>query len=529
MQVAQIPSYPHLKPISNSSIPKFPIKFPSPRFNSASPEFFHRKAHSFLGFSGENRRRFNWVIKASASDHYSTLNVPKNASLQEIKSSYRKLARKYHPDMSKAPGTEDKFKEISAAYEVLSDEEKRSLYDRFGEAGVQGEYDGSDAGSQGMDPFEVYNAFFGNSDGIFGGRGGSGGMNFSFSNMSNRDLDIRYDLHLTFEESIYGAKRDIEVPCFETCGDCGGTGAKSDRYIKTCNECGGRGGVMKNQRTPFGMMSQVSTCSKCSGDGRIITDPCQKCGGNGKINSKRSMKLKIPAGIRDGATMQVQGEGNLDEKRGISGDLYITVHVKEKHGIWRDGLNLYSKVNVDYTQAILGTVLKVETVDGLKDIQIPSGIQPGETVKLSQMGVPDMNRSYVRGDHLFIVNVLIPKDLSDKERTLIEELASLKSYSKQHEASSNNTRRPTTPTKKSIWESITQLLGQRNSREGFTSITMDASGLLSNHMKPNLSLTCSLLAVFIVTCTLTIVQKIHKYTCFRDRDSSLQYPKKSNV
>ncbi|XP_065850880.1 uncharacterized protein [Euphorbia lathyris] len=558
MHVAQIPCCPHLKPISNSSIPDFAIKptsfrfglctaspsikLLSPSLTSAASDFFDRKTHLLnpnLGFSNGNRRRCNWVIRAAASDYYSTLNVSKDATLQEIKSSYRKLARKYHPDMNKAPGAEDKFKEISAAYEVLSDDEKRSLYDRFGEEGVQGEYDGSDAGSQGMDPFGVYNAFFGNSDGFFGGRGGSGGMNFNFGNMSNQDLDIRYDLHLSFEESIYGAKREIEVSCFETCDDCGGTGAKSDRYIKTCTDCGGRGGVMKTQRTPFGMMSQVSTCSKCSGNGRIITDPCRKCGGNGKISSKRSMKMTIPAGIRDGATMQVQGEGNLDEKRGISGDLYITVHVKEKHGIWRDGLNLYSKINVDYTQAILGTVLKVETVDGLKDIKIPSGIQPGETVKLQKMGVPDINRSYVRGDHHFIVNVLIPKDLSDKERALIEELASLKSCSKQHEASSNNSgtskskvdeagiegskRNAATPRNKSLWNSISNLLGQRNSREGFTSITMDASVLLWKHRNLNLSLTSSLLAVFVVTCILTIMQKIHKYTCFRRRDSSLRY------
>lgn len=202
-----------------------------------------------------NRR--SSVIRAteSRSDYYATLNVSRNATLQEIKSSYRNLARKYHPDMNKSPGAEEKFKEISAAYEVLSDDEKRSLYDRFGEAGLQGEYG---AAPQGVDPFEAFDAFFGESNGLFGSGGGSGGSNFTFRNLRNQGLDIRYDLSLSFEESVFGGPRDIGLNRFETCDNCNGTGAKSSDSIKSCAHCGGRGGVMNTQRTPFGMVSKMA-------------------------------------------------------------------------------------------------------------------------------------------------------------------------------------------------------------------------------------------------------------------------------
>lgn len=429
--------------------------------------------------------------------------------------------------MNKGAGAEDKFKEISAAYEVLSDDEKRSLYDRFGEAGLQGEFDGSGSGSQEVDPFEIYNTFFGGSDGFFGGRGGDGVLNFNFRNMGNQDLDIRYDLYLSLEESVFGGQREIEVSFFETCDSCSGTGAKSSSCIKSCADCGGRGGVVKTQRTPFGMMSQVSTCAKCSGEGEVITDHCRKCGGNGKIRSKRSMKVVFPAGVNDGATMRIQGEGSFNKKRGIAGDLFISLHVNEKQGIWRNGLNLYSKINVDYTQAILGTVLKVETVEGLKDLQIPSGIQPGDVVKLSCLGVPDINKPSVRGDHHFIVNILIPKDISNKERVLVEELASLKSCSKEHTISSNSSgtfesnndhiRDPKdnasghrVKSTASLWNSIKGFLGQKQSRERFASVTMTNTSLLWRSGKPDFSIMLSVITVSVLTCVLTSMRKIQR-------------------
>ncbi|KAJ8648461.1 hypothetical protein MRB53_001484 [Persea americana] len=396
----------------------------------------------FPSFHVRSYRRSGLVrARATGPDYYATLNVGRTATLQEIKSSYRNLARKmfdvilasfiiytyalkqYHPDMNKSPGAEEKFKEISAAYEVLSDNEKRSLYDRFGDAGLQGEYG---AGPQGVDPFEVFDAFFGESDGFFGGRGESRGSTFNFKNLHNQDLDIRYDLSLSFEESIFGGQKDIEITRFETCTNCNGTGAKSIACIKSCADCGGRGRVIKTQRTPYGTISKVSSCSKCRGDGKIITDNCQSCRGSGRAQLKRNLKIDIPPGVSDGITMQVQGEGNFDEIRDVGGDLYIFCHVSEKPGIQRDGVNLYSKISIDYTEAILGTVVKVETIDGLRDLQIPPGIQPGETIKLPYMGAPNIKNPSIRGDHHFVVSIKIPKTISDTERLLVEKLASLK-------------------------------------------------------------------------------------------------------
>ncbi|KAB1217385.1 Chaperone protein DnaJ [Morella rubra] len=406
---------------------------------SSSASRFFNKSNRISNPSGGfgHRRSGLSSIRAAGTDYYSTLDVRRNATLQEIKSAYRKLARKYHPDLNKGAGAEDKFKEISSAYEVLSDDEKRSLYDRFGEAGLQ-ENGGPSSGSEGVDPSELFDQLFGGSNGLFGGMGESGGINFSLRNKRNQALDIRYDLCMSFEESIFGGQREIAFPCSETCDKCDGTGAKSSSSIESCTDCGGRGGVMRSQRTPFGIMSQVSTCLKCSGDGKLVTDHCQRCGGSGQVQSRRNMKVVIPPGITDGATMQIQGEGNLDRKRGIAGDLYLIVHVDEKPGVWREGLHLYSKINIDFTEAILGTVVKVETVEGLKDLQIPPGIQPGQTVKMSRMGVPNIKKPSVRGDHHFIVNVLIPKDISsDTEREVVEKLASLRASSGLHSDTTN--------------------------------------------------------------------------------------------
>ncbi|XP_054803592.1 uncharacterized protein LOC129306852 isoform X1 [Prosopis cineraria] len=463
------------------------------------------------------------IARATGNDYYSTLKVSKNASLQEIKSAYRKLARKYHPDMNKSPGAEEKFKEISAAYEVLSDDEKRSLYDRFGEAGLQGET-GVSASASGVDPFDVFDAFFGGSDGLFGGGDELGGMNFNSRNNRKRGLDIRYDLHLSFEESIFGGRREIEVPCFQTCNDCDGTGAKSRDCIKPCMNCGGRGGEMKSQRTPFGVMSQVSTCSECRGLGKIITDNCRRCSGSGRVQSKQTMEIVIPPGVNNGATMQIQGEGNFYKNRGTAGDLYIVIHVGEKDGVWREGLHLYSKINIDFTEAILGSVKKVETVEGLRDLQIPSGIQPGDFVKLSRLGVPDMNKPSVRGDHYFIMNILIPKNISGAERVLVEELASLRTSGKDAAISSDNIGTPKGGVNDfkrrhakghssmgskhgSLWRSIKNFLRGGQSEEKFASISLDSSAALWRFDRPNYSNPNYFLVGFMISCIIFYISK----------------------
>ncbi|XP_027359060.1 uncharacterized protein LOC113867785 isoform X2 [Abrus precatorius] len=503
-------------------------------YSTFGSKFMHKTGHTqnqSFGFStttNRNRSRVALIRAKGGTDYYSTLNVNPNATLQEIKSSYRKLARKYHPDMNKSPGAEEKFKEISAAYEVLSDDEKRSLYDRFGESGLQGE-NGESAGASGVDPFDLFDTFFGHADGLFGDAD-EGGINFNFRNKRNRSRDIRQDLHLSFEESIFGGQREIEVSCFQTCNTCDGTGAKSRSCIKQCTNCGGRGGEMKSQRTPFGMMSQVSTCSKCGGLGKIITDLCRKCDGSGQVQSKQTMEVDIPPGVNDGDTMQIRGQGNFDKKRKIIGDLFVVLHVDEKQGIWREGLHLYSKINIDFTDAILGSVKKVETVEGLRDLQIPPGIQPGDSVKLSRLGVPDMNKPSVRGDHYFIVNVLIPKHLSDTERILVEQLASLRASSKpgipkgkfseflkrgpKDDASSKGRKNVD-----SVWKSVKNFLRRGQSEERFASVSLDASGSSWRPSHQNHSVPDSFFFVFILTWIFASIAK-SKYSIFQKRTQS---------
>ncbi|KAL2344136.1 hypothetical protein Fmac_005421 [Flemingia macrophylla] len=506
---------------------------------------FSRNIHNpVFGFSTARNHSRAVVIRAKAgTDYYSTLNVSPNATLQEIKASYRKLARKYHPDMNKNPGAEEKFKEISAAYEVLSDDEKRSLYDRFGESGLQGENGGS-TGVPGVDPFDLFNTFFGQSDGLFGD-GDEGGINFNFRN--NRGRDIRYDLHLSFEESIFGAQREIEVSGFETCNTCDGTGAKSKNCIKQCPNCGGRGGEMKSQRTPFGMMSQVSTCSKCGGLGKIITEHCRRCDGNGQVQSKQTMEVEIPPGVNDGDTMQIRGQGNFDKKRKITGDLFVVLHVDEKQGIWREGLHLYSKISIDFTDAILGSVKKVETVEGVRDLKIPSGIQPGDSVKLSRLGVPDMNKPYFRGDHYFVVNVLIPKDISGTERELVEQLASLRASGKRDSLSSNDNGMPKEKFNEfikrdpkgdasskgiknvgSLWGSIKNFVRGGQSEERFASVSMGTSALLQSSCPQSPSAPDSFFVVFIITWIFASIAK-SKYSILQKRSESSNRTQLTNL
>lgn len=256
-------------------------------------------------------------------DHYATLNIRRDATLQEIKAAYRILARKYHPDMNKSPEAEEKFKEISAAYEVLSDQDKRSLYDRFGEEGLSGDYRDGDIGTHGIDPYELFNAFFGGSDKPFGDSMGSGRFHYSAEAKGNRVLNISYNLILSFEESILGVKREINVFRHETCSTCHGTGAKCSNDITECTRCRGQGRLMKTQRTPFGTVSQISSCLNCEGSGKVITEHCAECYGSGRVPVERIIKVDIPGGIDDGSTIRISGGGNVDKQRQALVSCYI--------------------------------------------------------------------------------------------------------------------------------------------------------------------------------------------------------------
>ncbi|XP_076933578.1 uncharacterized protein LOC143599535, partial [Bidens hawaiensis] len=319
------------------------------------------------------------------------------------------------------------------------------------------------------------------------------------------------DVYLSFEESIFGAKRDIEVNCFETCDHCGGTGAKSSSCIKSCDRCKGRGAVVETQKTPFGVMSQVSSCSKCGGDGKIITEHCKYCGGKGEVQSRRTVKVAIPPGVNDEATMRMEGEGNVDKNRNRVGDLYLVIHVIQKKGIRREGLHLYSDIKIDYSQAILGTVIKVETVDGLKDLHVPSGIQPGETLKLSKMGVPDVNKPSIRGHHHFIVNIQIPKYISNEERQLVEKLAEIRNHTiyggqdDKHKKDFSSSKRPAT----SLWNSVWAMLGRGQFGDRFASTTV-CMPVYRKHQSLNSPTMLLTAIVIIITCMLNSACKRKK-------------------
>lgn len=368
----------------------------------------HRRAHRFVCMAG---------------DYYATLGVSRSANTKDIKSAYRRLARQYHPDVNKDPGATEKFKEISTAYEVLSDDEKRSLYDQYGEVGVKGA--AASSGAYTTNPFDLFETFFGSNVRGFPGMDQTGFGARRRETVFQGD-DIRYDMMLEFLEAVFGAEKEFEVFHLEACKSCNGTGAKLGSRPKTCSACGGRGQVMRTQETPFGLFSQVSICSECGGEGEVVSDYCRKCAGEGRIRVKKDVKVKVPPGVNSGSTLRVRGEGDAGPKGGPAGDLYVYLNVKDIPGIERDGINLYSTISVSYVDAILGTVSKVKTVEGNSELQIPPGTQPGDVLVLSKLGVPKINKPSVRGDHLFTVKVTIPTRISERERALIEELASLK-------------------------------------------------------------------------------------------------------
>ncbi|TYI77432.1 hypothetical protein E1A91_D06G142000v1 [Gossypium mustelinum] len=367
--------------------------------------------------------RFGTTVVAASGDYYATLGVPKSASGKEIKAAYRRLARQYHPDVNKEPGATEKFKEISAAYEVLSDDKKRALYDQYGEAGVKSAV-GGQSSAYTTNPFDLFETFFGPSMGGFPGMDQTGFGTSRRSTVSKGD-DIRYDITLEFSEAIFGAEKEFELSHLETCEVCLGTGAKVGSKMRICSTCGGRGQVMRTEQTPFGLFSQVSVCPNCGGDGEVISENCRKCSGKGRVRVKKNIKVKVPPGVSAGSILRVAGEGDAGPKGGPPGDLYAYLDVQEVPGIQRDGINLLSTVSISYLDAILGSVVKVKTVEGVTDLQIPPGTQPGDVLVLARKGAPKLNKPSIRGDHLFTIKVNIPNRISAKERELLEELSSL--------------------------------------------------------------------------------------------------------
>lgn len=354
-------------------------------------------------------------------DYYETLGVARDADKEEIKRAYRRLARKYHPDVNKEAGAEDRFKEINRAYEILSEPEMRARYDRFGEAGV-----GSGAGAAGFQDFGDVSGFADIFESFFSGFAGGAPQGTARRRGPARGDDLRLDLKLDFREAVFGGEREIRVPHLENCGTCSGTGAKSGTRPRTCSTCNGSGQVRRATRTPFGSFTQVSVCPTCNGEGQVVEEKCEVCGGNGRKQETKKLKITIPAGVDSGTRLRVSREGDAGQRGGPPGDLYVYLFVNEDPEFQRDGINILSEIKISYLQAILGCRLEVNTVDGPEELLIPAGTQPGTVLTLESRGVPKLGNSVSRGDHLITVQVEIPTRVSTEERELLEKLAKLR-------------------------------------------------------------------------------------------------------
>lgn len=359
-----------------------------------------------------------------AEDYYQILGVSRDVDKDELKRAYRRLARQYHPDVNKEPGAEEKFKEISRAYEVLSEPDTRGRYDRFGEAGVGG----AGGGASGFD----YNDMGGFADifeTIFSGFGGSAGTSQGQSRRRNgpvRGDDLRLDLKLDFREAVFGGEKQIKIPHLESCQTCSGSGAKPGTGVKTCSVCSGSGQVRRATRTPFGSFAQVSACTNCNGTGQVIEEKCGTCHGAGRQQETKNLKITIPPGVDNGTRLRVSGEGDAGVRSGTPGDLYVYLFVESDKEFTREGINVRSEISISYLQAILGCNLQVNTVDGKEELTIPSGTQPNTVLTLENKGVPKLGNPVSRGNHLITVKINIPTKVNSEERELLEKLAGVR-------------------------------------------------------------------------------------------------------
>lgn len=362
---------------------------------------------------------------AEKRDYYEVLGVSKGASKKEIKKSYRQLAKKYHPDRNKEEGAEEKFKEIQEAYEVLSDEQKRKAYDQYGFAGTQAF--GGGMGGYGGDYGDLtgnlgdLEGLLGNLFGGFGGFGRtSGGRRTSVSNGSDLEVNVK----ITFEESVFGAEKEVTYSRFIACSKCKGTGAKNGKK-KTCSRCGGRGQEVRMQRTMFGTMQVATTCSVCGGTGEEIKEKCEKCGGDGLIKEKDSITVNIPAGIPDGVTLRFPGKGDAGKNGGSYGDLYVNIEVEPHEFLEKRGDDIYMDKSIDVTTAVLGGEVEVETVQGKVLMKVPEGTQSGKVLRLKGKGGPKFRKDG-NGDQYVKLIVDIPESLTQKERELWQQLEGLR-------------------------------------------------------------------------------------------------------
>jgi molecular chaperone DnaJ len=350
---------------------------------------------------------------ATQRDYYDILGVPRGAPDADVKRAFRKLAQQWHPDVNTEAGADERFKEINEAYQVLSDPQRRQAYDMFGRAGVGGagpEGFGATGGFQGFG--DLFDAFFGAgaASGTRRGRPPQGG-------------DLRYDLRLTFDETIRGAEKSIEFTALARCDTCTGIGAEPGTSPTQCPACGGTGELRQVRSTMLGQMVNVAPCARCRGLGRIIETPCTTCRGEGRVERKRTLRVTIPAGIDEGHQIRLTGEGEAGPRGGAPGNLYVVVHVQPHPALRRQETELYHDLSVSIAQAALGARLTVPTPDGEESIEIKPGTQPGTEIRLRGKGVPHLRRAGTRGDLHVLIDVRVPARLSARQRELLEAFA----------------------------------------------------------------------------------------------------------
>ena len=357
---------------------------------------------------------------ATKRDYYEVLGVSKSASKDEIKSAFRKLAKKYHPDISKEENAEEKFKEVQEAYSVLSDDNKRRQYDQFGHAGVNGNGAGSGFGGFngagfGFDASDLGDIF----DDLFGAGFGFGGSSSRRSSRTRRGSDILMQVDLTFEEAVFGCEKDFDLDVVAECDKCDGKGGFHE---ETCSRCHGSGTITSEQRTILGSFMTKTTCPECGGKGKTYREVCSKCHGKGSVKARKTITVSVPSGIDNGERLRVPGKGNSGENGGASGDLYLEFHIKEHKYFKRDGLDIYLEVPINMAEAVLGCKKEIPTIYGNVKLTISSGIDSGDKQRLKGKGIKDSTSRRV-GDMYVIFKVITPKRLSRDQKKLFESLS----------------------------------------------------------------------------------------------------------
>jgi molecular chaperone DnaJ len=366
---------------------------------------------------------------ANKRDYYEVLGVPKNSEKGDIKNAYRKLALQYHPDRNKSPGAEERFKEISEAYAVLSDEDKRKRYDTYGHVGSEEVFRGSEANFEEIfkdmgfgGVRDIFEQFFGSRGGFSRGSSDPFGFGFNFGSGRQKGRDILYDIDLSLEDVLRGKKDEIELPKMDSCTNCNGTGAAPGTKPRRCTVCNGQGQTRRvYSQNRFSTFVSLEPCRTCRGEGEIIERPCVTCNGSGNIRTTKKLRLEIPRGVEDGMTLQMQGEGEPTEN-GVPGNLLIRTHIRQHPEFQRleDG-HVLTNQNLSFTDLALGTEIKVPTLEGLEKVKISPGTQPNSIIKLKGKGLPRYG-GYGRGDELVRINVRVPTKINDTQKALLKEL-----------------------------------------------------------------------------------------------------------